>query len=93
MSSTMHRKHITRIDDAEVEELRASVAGPVLRDGDDGYEAVRAVWNGMIQLRPGVIVRCAGTADVIAALTFAQTTTWRSRSAAAATTSREVVVR
>ena len=68
----MHRKHITRIDDAEIGELRASVAGPVLRDGDDGYEAVRAVWNGMIQLRPGLIVRCAGTADVIAALSFAR---------------------
>jgi FAD/FMN-containing dehydrogenase len=55
-----------------VDQLQASLSGPVLRDGDDGYEAVRAVWNGMIQRRPGLIVRCTGTADVVEALSFAQ---------------------
>jgi FAD/FMN-containing dehydrogenase len=62
----------TAVDHSAIEALRASVAGPVFRDGDDGYDAVRAVWNGMIQLRPRLIVRCTGTADVIKALSFAR---------------------
>ncbi|HKA83559.1 MAG TPA: FAD-binding oxidoreductase [Acidimicrobiales bacterium] len=46
--------------------------GPVLEPGDDGYEAARQIWNGDIQRRPAVIARCAGTADVVAAVRFAR---------------------
>lgn len=46
--------------------------GPVLTPGDSGYEEVRTLWNGMIDRRPGLIVRCIGTADVIAAVQFAR---------------------
>lgn len=37
----------------------------ILGPGDDGYEARRHVWNGMIDRRPGVIVR-PSTADEVA---------------------------
>ena len=56
-----------------IEELRASMRGNVLLQGDDGYDAARRVWNSMIDKRPAAIARCTGTADVVAAVNFART--------------------
>ena len=39
---------------------------------DPTYEAARAVWNGMIDRRPALIVRPTGAADVITAVRFAR---------------------
>jgi FAD/FMN-containing dehydrogenase len=52
--------------------LRDRVRGAVLTDGEDGYDTARSVWNGMIDRKPAVIVRCAGAADVRAAVDFAR---------------------
>jgi len=61
------------IEEAAVEGLKASLHGPLLSPGDTSYEEVRKVWNGMIDRRPALIARCAGVADVIAAVKFART--------------------
>ena len=61
------------VDEAAVAQLRASHRGALLRPGDDGYDAARRVWNGMIDRHPALIARCSGAADVIAAVTFART--------------------
>jgi FAD/FMN-containing dehydrogenase len=60
------------VDPEKVEQLRASLRGPLLQTGEAGYEEARAVWNGMIDRRPPLIVRATGNADVIAAVNFAQ---------------------
>jgi FAD/FMN-containing dehydrogenase len=60
------------IDEEVFGELRADFRGELLRARDDGYDAARAVFNGMIDRRPALIARCAGVADVISAVNFAR---------------------
>jgi len=60
------------LDEASIDTLQSALRGPLLRQGDEGYDAARAIWNGMIDKRPGLIARCAGVADVIAAVRFAR---------------------
>src|ERR1700752_3180181 len=55
-----------------VASLMAGISGVVFRPGDDGYDEARKVWNGMIDRHPALIVRCAGTADVIACVNLAR---------------------
>jgi FAD/FMN-containing dehydrogenase len=52
--------------------FRASLRGHLLLTGEDGYEEARTIWNGMIDRRPALIARCAGTADVITCVKFAR---------------------
>jgi FAD/FMN-containing dehydrogenase len=60
------------LDESVVDKFNAGLRGEVLRPGDPDYDRVRKVWNGMIDKRPALIVRCAGTADVVDAVTFAR---------------------
>jgi FAD/FMN-containing dehydrogenase len=57
---------------SEIAGLAARLRGPLLRPGDPGYDGARAVWNGMIDRRPALVVRCLGTADVVACVEFAR---------------------
>lgn len=52
--------------------LRGQVRGAVVAPGEPGYEAIRPPFNAMHVDRPDVVVRCAGTADVVAAVNFAR---------------------
>jgi FAD/FMN-containing dehydrogenase len=61
------------LGEATVQELRESVRGEILTPGDDGYAEACQVWNGAHDgHRPALVVRCAGAADVIAAVGFAR---------------------
>jgi hypothetical protein len=52
--------------------LRDGFRGELLSPQDSGYEDARKVWNGSINRFPALIARCAGVADVIAAVKFAK---------------------
>ena len=62
----------TVLGDDAVSALRDRLRGPLLSPDDDGYDAARTIWNAMIDRRPALIARCAGAADVIAAVSFAR---------------------
>src|SRR2546425_6067477 len=48
----------------------AAFRGQVVRPGDPDYDLHRKIWNGSFDKHPALIVRCAGVADVIAAVKF-----------------------
>lgn len=60
------------IDETEVEQLRLSMRGRLLKPGGPDYDKARVVFNGMFGRRPALIARCRGVADVIHAVRFAR---------------------
>src|SRR4051812_24983088 len=61
------------LGEATLQELREAVRGAVLTPSDDGFAEACHIWNGAHDdRRPAVIVRCAGAADVMAAIGFAR---------------------
>jgi FAD/FMN-containing dehydrogenase len=62
----------TTLGEATVAELRSAIAGTVTLPGDPDYEAARRIWNHAIDRNPAMIVRCTGTADVVAGVRFAR---------------------
>jgi len=61
------------LDETVIEEFKLKLGCVLLTQQDDDYEEVRKVWNGMIDKRPALIVRCTGVADVIDSVNFART--------------------
>jgi FAD/FMN-containing dehydrogenase len=55
-----------------IDALRSRIRGALITPADDMYDSARHVWNGMVERRPGAIVRCSGNADVITAVNFAR---------------------
>jgi FAD/FMN-containing dehydrogenase len=62
----------TGLDDAAIRDLRAGLRGALLQPTDPGYDTARTIDNAMIDRRPALIARCAGAADVLAAVRFAR---------------------
>src|SRR5919204_90124 len=60
------------LEAATVQAFRDQLRGPLIAPEDAIYDDARKVWNGMIDRRPALIARCAGPADVIAAVRFAR---------------------
>lgn len=57
---------------ADVEDLRASLAGRLILPEQPGYDAARKVWNGAFDRKPALIARCSNTNDVIRTVAFAR---------------------
>jgi FAD/FMN-containing dehydrogenase len=69
--STLEGEQLHLSEEA-LSELRAQLRGEALTSADAGYENARAPFNAMHVDRPGLIVRCIGTADVVDAVNFAR---------------------
>jgi len=63
-----------KIDESALKELEAGFRGTVVRPADPNYDEARKIWNGSIDRYPALILRCAGVADVIAAVKFGHRT-------------------
>jgi FAD/FMN-containing dehydrogenase len=62
----------TTLDNHLVDQLEDQVTGSVLAPDHAGYDAARAVHNGLVDRKPALIVRARSAEDVVAALTFAR---------------------
>ena len=58
---------------ADLAQIVPSFAGQLLQPTDPAYDSVRRVHNGLVDKRPALIARCAGTADVADAVKLART--------------------
>ena len=60
------------LDAAAIRKLASQITGHVITPDASDYESSRLVFNRAFDLRPALIVRCAGAADVARALDFTQ---------------------
>ncbi|HUA06789.1 MAG TPA: FAD-binding oxidoreductase [Solirubrobacteraceae bacterium] len=62
----------TTLDNNLLDRLEGRVTGSVLAPDHAGYDAARAVHNGLVDRKPALIVRAQSAQDVVAALEFAR---------------------
>jgi FAD/FMN-containing dehydrogenase len=65
MSNTIKDLHVENLDD-----FAAKIRGELIYPDSQDYEEARKVYNGMIDKKPGLIVKCVDVADVIASVNF-----------------------
>lgn len=63
---------VVTLKEEDVKGLAGRLRGKLVLSGEDGYDEARTIWNAMIDRRPGAVVRCAGAADIVRAVTFAR---------------------
>ena len=71
-SPTIEKLSALQIDDLQLQSFKRNIHGNVIMPTDSGYNEVRQVYNGMIDKRPSLIVRCADTADIVTCVNFAR---------------------
>jgi FAD/FMN-containing dehydrogenase len=62
----------TKLSSERIEAFGAGLRGTLVTPSSADYDLARTIWNAMIDKRPGMIVQCAGTADVMHAVRFAR---------------------
>jgi len=70
MAATANAREV--IGEATLGELEGTLRGRLVRPSDPDYDQARLVWNAAHDRRPALIIRCAGTADVMRAVEFAR---------------------
>ena len=62
--------NVATLDISLIEEFKNQIRGEVILPQDSHYDEARKVYNGMIDKRPGIIVKCVNATDVINAVNF-----------------------
>ena len=55
-----------------MKQLKNSIQGSLILPQDNNYNEARAIYNGMIDKKPAIIVKCKNTNDVVNAILFAK---------------------
>lgn len=55
-----------------LEELNNQIRGTIILPTSEQYDKARSIYNGMIDKKPALIVKCSNVADVIACVNFAR---------------------
>nr|WP_095044903.1 FAD-binding oxidoreductase [Candidatus Promineifilum breve] len=63
---------VVTLDRETVDRLSAGIQGDLITPDHADYDEARTIYNAMIDKYPALIVRCAGAADVAAAVAFAR---------------------
>ncbi len=71
-TSDLKNRSGASIERGLIEDFSSGIAGRVILPTDSDYDGARRIWNASIQKRPGMVVRCCGTADVVHAVKFAR---------------------
>jgi len=58
------------VNSERVAEFKSVFSGPTILPKEDGYDEARAIWNGMFDKKPAIIVKCMTTSDVVHAVNF-----------------------
>ncbi|MGH2474532.1 MAG: hypothetical protein ACRDIL_04655 [Candidatus Limnocylindrales bacterium] len=62
----------TNVTQERLDAFAAGFGGQVLKPGDDAFAEATQIWNGMITIRPGLVLRPSTTQDVVSAVAFAR---------------------
>ena len=55
----------------QLDELRSRIEGPLLRPGDEGWDAAVLIWNRMAAVNPALVIQPMSVRDVVTAVRFA----------------------
>jgi FAD/FMN-containing dehydrogenase len=68
----MNMQEQSPISASLVDALKDSITGELLRPGEAGFDSARSVWNARFDRKPDLVIRCACTDDIAAAVNFAR---------------------
>lgn len=60
------------VNRGRIERFQTAFRGEVIQPDNFRYEVARKIWNASIDKHPGLVARCSGVADVVAAVNFAR---------------------
>jgi FAD/FMN-containing dehydrogenase len=60
------------ISEESITKLKQKIRGKIILPSDDTYNAVRKIWNDMVDKKPAFIVQCLTTEDIVQSVRFAK---------------------